>query len=82
MAKIELGGHLYDTNLDIDVQAILDKVHAAANGEEIPGVQVFHLPENQFTAEENTTAAAAGFSWVTIAVIGGIIALLFIPAKK
>jgi len=81
MAKIDLGGKEYD--LDIDIQEILDKIHAAANGEDIPGVQVFHLPENQFTAEESTTTGAGnGLSWTMIAVIGGIIALLFIPARK
>lgn len=79
MAKIDLGGKEYD--LDIDIQEILDKIHAAANGEDIPGVQVFHLPENQFTSEESTTTAV-GYSWTTIAVIAGIIALIFIPVRK
>jgi hypothetical protein len=81
MAKIDFGGKEYD--LDIDIQEILDKIHAAANGEDMPGVQVFHVPENQFVVDENTMSnSATGFSWTTIAVIGGIIALLFIPSRK
>lgn len=81
MAKIDLGGKLYD--LDIDIQEILDQIHAASNGEDIPGVHVFHLPENQFTVAESSIATtAAGYSWTTIAVIAGIIALIFIPVRK
>lgn len=79
MAKIDLGGEEYDT--EIDIQAILDKIHAAANGEDIPGVTLFHLPKSQFTAEESTATATA-FSWTTIAVFVGIAALILIPARK
>lgn len=78
MAKIVFGGQLYDTDLQIDTQAIIDKIKAAQNGEDVPGVTVFHLPETQDKNDDDDTTKLP----VTSLLLAGLGIVLIKPAKK
>lgn len=74
MAKtFEFDGIKYSSNLDIDVDAIIEKIKKASAGESVPGVAVFQLPN--LPAEETQEA---GISMVTMLLLG---ALAFVVLK-
>lgn len=80
MAKtFELNGKTYTTNLDVNVDAIIEKIKKASAGESVPGVYVAQLPK--IPAGETETESDS-MSLATIGLLGVLAFVVLKPSRK